>query len=157
VPHELPQVPQFVLSVWVLRQRPLQRVCPRGQAQAPLWQVVPGPQTVLQAPQLLLSLEVFAQRRVPAASVQLVWGGVQEQVPMPQNCPTPHALLQKPQLVPSVSGFTQTLLQRIWPTGHGLGWQEPITHWLPAEQVTLQAPQLRGSLNWSTQTPLQRS
>lgn len=66
-------------------------------------------------------------------------------------------MLQKPQLVPSVSGLVQVPLQRIWPLGHGLGWQVPITHWLPAPQVTPHAPQLFGSLNWSTQVPLQRS
>ncbi len=75
----------MVLSVCVLMQRPLQSDWPAGHAQVPFWQVVPGPQTLLHAPQLLLSVEVLAQRRTPVESVHVVCGGVQAQVPMAQT------------------------------------------------------------------------
>lgn len=53
-----PHMPQWALLVAVLTHTPLQSVCPAGQAQRPIAQVVPPVQVTPQAPQLPLSVAV---------------------------------------------------------------------------------------------------
>ena len=59
----LPQLPQFLGSVLVLTQVPLQLVCPAGQTtiQTPLEQISPLGQALPHKPQLLLSVCRFVQ------------------------------------------------------------------------------------------------
>ena len=61
--HWKTQLPQWLGSVLVLIQAPLQLVVPLGQPvpQLPFAQVWPEAQTLPQAPQLLLSVWVFTQ------------------------------------------------------------------------------------------------
>ena len=61
--HVFVQKPQWLGSVLVLIQAPLQLVVPLGQPvpQLPFAQVWPEAQTLPQAPQLLLSVWVFTQ------------------------------------------------------------------------------------------------
>ncbi len=56
-PHAFPQVPQLLLSVWVLTHVPLQLVRPPVHTQVLDWQVWLAPQAVAQLPQWVL-LEV---------------------------------------------------------------------------------------------------
>jgi hypothetical protein len=78
VPHSVPQPPQFAVSVWVSMQAPPQQVCPEGQAapvlpqeQTPATQISSPGQTLPMAPQLLRSVWVFTQRKVPPSLTQL--------------------------------------------------------------------------------------
>ena len=77
-----PQAPQFVGSMLVSVQTPLQTVLPVGHTQEPLEQIQgPAPQLLPQAPQLVTSLLVSVQ-----APLQRVWPatGQGEQVPLTQ-------------------------------------------------------------------------
>jgi len=107
-PQTVPQVPQFVRSVPRLTQVPPQLVCPVGQRQTPIWQLVPPPHTVPHAPQWLLSL---SRLRHALAAMQKVCPLGQVQVPPLQNLPLVHALPQAPQLALSeLTGRSQPLL-----------------------------------------------
>jgi len=68
-PQVSPQAPQFLGSVAMLVQTPLQMPCPTGHTQAAAMQTFPPLQAAPQEPQLLLSLsmatQVSPQRTVP--------------------------------------------------------------------------------------------
>jgi hypothetical protein len=150
IEHALPQAPQFLRSVAVLMQAPLQRVCPAGQAggvaqtllmhDCPTWQqtllqqmplgLPPGPagQTAPQAPQFLGSVVVLTQAPLHRVCPLGQAGGVPQRLLM-HDCPT----------------WQQAPLQQR-PPGLPLG---------PVGQMVPQAPQLPGSLLVLTQVPLQ--
>ena len=60
--HARPQVPQLLLSVAVVTQRPAQSVWPVGHTQRPPEQVVPAGQRLPQVPQLAASVETLMHR-----------------------------------------------------------------------------------------------
>lgn len=84
----MPHAPQFRLSVWVSRQRPLQSVWLPGHRHVPAWHVVPGPHALPHAPQFELSLLVLTQTR-PDDDMQAVVPPVHEHVPFEQTSEGP--------------------------------------------------------------------
>src|SRR6185312_3121348 len=110
-PQTFPHVPQFALSVCVLAQYagPPSGVhsvstppsdAAHAFAHAPFWQILPLPQVTPQAPQLALSVFVFAQYGAPASGVQSVSVPASSpphelvQLPSLQTCPAPHVVPQ---------------------------------------------------------------
>jgi hypothetical protein len=133
--------PQFELSVLVLVQAPLHRVCPVGQVvpHLPPMQACPVMQVKPQLPQLLGSVAVVTQ--IPP---QLVWPFGQPlltQVPLAQIGVVPeHTVPQVPQLLGFVWGLIHVVPQRVSPEGQVLV-QTLDTHVVFAPQTWPQAPQ----------------
>jgi hypothetical protein len=114
----LPQAPQLLVSVAVLKQSPPQAVCVGGQEvwQVPPLQTFPLGQAWLHWPQLPESAARFTH--LPPQSVSPL---VQEQAPFEQICPLGQAWPQAPQLLASEERLAQQLS---WP-----GLQAPL--WSP--------------------------
>jgi len=139
--HPDPAVAQQVLPHTVVpgvSHTPPHRVVPAGQAQVPLWQVIPLVQTVPgHPPQLVLLVWVFTH--TPPQQVGVALG---------------QAVPQAPQLVALVCRVVHTPPQHDCPAGHtvpqapqspGLVWtstQVPPQHTEGAVQVVPQVPQL---------------
>jgi hypothetical protein len=162
--HALPHEPQLV-ALWF--------------TQAPLQHILPAPQTLPQAPQLLRSvsrlLQPLAQhvcdplhglppaqvQAVPWQALPLVHGGTQL---VPTHSPWLHASLapqarpQVPQFCGSAARSKHAVPQQVsLPTQAGPPAQEhwPITHCSPALHRIPQPPQLKPSWEVFAQTPPQ--
>ena len=122
------------------------------QVHIPFLQKSGSTQTLLQVPQLLLSV-----LRLTQAPLQTVVPVGQVQTPAEQPAPLAQTCPQAPQLFTSDAVLTQVPPQLTRPVGHV---QAPATHAAPAGQTRPQAPQLF-TLVWtfvsqpSAATPLQ--
>jgi hypothetical protein len=116
-----PQPPQWLASLCVSTQLPLQSVRPGlqvaeqvdpRQAGVPL---ATAGQTLPQPPQLFASVRVSAQALAQTVSPT---AQTRRQVPATQACPPEHAPPQRPQCAGSVSSETQLPLQSVRPVPH---------------------------------------
>jgi hypothetical protein len=146
----LPQVPQFLGSVVVVTQVPLQSVCGLGQEQALFAQAFPPVHFTPQVPQLLMSLVRFTQ--TPAQSVWPVPHLLSHLLLMQSGVAAGQVVVQLPQAVGSFVVFLQVPLQSDCPDGQV---QLPPTQVLPPVHLIPQSPQLSLSEPTLMQEPLQ--
>jgi hypothetical protein len=176
--HVVPQAPQFVGSLCVSVQTPLQRRPPLKQAQAPFWHVVPPldsltqelPQAVSPVPQdsehVLLVHCWLPVQTTPHPPQSLTFDVVSTHAPLHSVCPAgqvhapatqlaavPQVTPQPPQSRSSVCRLTQALLQLVRPVPQ-FRVQTPAEQTWPVVHTVPQAPQSLGSLERSTHCPL---
>jgi hypothetical protein len=115
VPHDLPQLPQLVLSDVRSTQLVPQRSSPTSHTQLPALQICDAPQAIAQSLQCAGSL--FKSTQLAPHLVRPV-EHIAEQMPRLHTSPIWHAMPHAPQLAASVSLSVHPLGQRICPAEH---------------------------------------
>jgi hypothetical protein len=152
----LPQLPQFILSTFVLVQalRPASEVShipkPAGQPHIELEHVSPCGHCIPQVPQFAGLFVMFVQ--TGGVPHWVVFAG-QTQAPAMQTLPPVHAMPHPPQLFTSVAVLMQAPAQLVVPVGHEV--VHVIAHTCIDVHIVPQSPQFWGSVLVSTHTPPQ--